>query len=96
MTTFYVAKNDHRWVTFIPLKTGIIAKGSQNTLSRNTLLGMPGDDSELQVVRDYHGVCMNEKSVVQYNLVGKVNPRGVEKKPCIMTKEDAEFLGSGA
>ena len=37
---------------------------------------------------------MNEKSVVQYNLVGKVNPRGVEKKPCIMTKEDAEFLGS--
>merc|ERR1719387_3091940 len=73
--------------------TRIIAKGSQNTLSRNTLLGMPGDDSELQVVRDYHGVCMNEKSVVQDNLVGRVSGRGVEKEPCIMTKEDAEFLG---
>merc|ERR1719498_22412 len=31
--------------------TRIIAKGSENTLTRNTLLGMPGDPSELQVVR---------------------------------------------
>ena len=65
-TKFYLAKNDHRWVTFMPLKTGIIAKGSQNTLSRNTLLGMPGDDSELQVVRDYHGVCICDADEEQF------------------------------
>ena len=35
---------------------------------------------------------MNEKTEVADNLVGAVLARGVEKAPCIMTKEDAEFL----
>ena len=35
---------------------------------------------------------MNEKTELAHNLAGKLVARGVEEKPCIMTKADAEFL----
>ena len=37
LTTFYIAKNDHRWVTFISLKTITLANGR-----RGTTTGTPG------------------------------------------------------